>query len=58
MQSGTSVANNDTMEAVNAAKQAPRTAGVLQGQAPQSPKTDSDKVFDNIMGSGSGAALP
>ena len=58
MQSGTSVANNDTMEAVNAAKQAPRTAGVLQGQAPQSPKTDSDKVFDSIMGSGSGAALP
>ena len=58
MHSGTSVANNDTMEAVNAAKQAPRTAGVLQGQAPQSPKTDSDKVFDSIMGSGSGAALP
>ena len=58
MQSGTSVANNDTMEAVNAAKQAPRTAGVLQGQAPQSPKTDSDKVFDSIMSSGSGATLP
>ena len=58
MQSGNSVANNDTMEAVNAAKQAPRTAGVLQGQAPQSPKTDSDKAFDSIMGSGSGAALP
>lgn len=36
MQNGNSVANNDTMEAVNAAKQAPRTAGVLQGQAPQS----------------------
>jgi len=58
MQSGTSVANNDTMEAVNAAKQAPRTAGVLQGQAPQSPKTDSDKVFESIMGTGAGAALP
>jgi hypothetical protein len=58
MQSGNSVANNDTMEAVNAAKQAPRTAGVLQGQAPQSPKTDSDKVFDSIMSSGSGATLP
>ena len=58
MQSGTSVANNDTMEAVNAAKQAPRTAGVLQGQAPQSPKTDADKVFDSIMSSGSGATLP
>jgi len=58
MQNGTSVANNDTMEAVNAAKQAPRTAGVLQGQAPQSPKTDADKVFDSIMSSGSGATLP
>lgn len=29
MQSGKSVANNDTMEAVNAAKQVPRTVGVL-----------------------------
>ena len=58
MQNGNSVANNDTMEAVNAAKQAPRTAGVLQGQAPQSPKTDSDKVFESIMGTGAGAALP
>jgi hypothetical protein len=58
MQSGTSVANNDTMEAVNAAKQAPRTAGGSKGQAPQSPKTDSDKVFESIMGTGAGAALP
>ena len=58
MQNGNSVANNDTMEAVNAAKQAPRTAGVLQGQAPQSPKTDSDKVFESIKGTGAGAALP
>jgi len=58
MQNGNSVANNDTMEAVNAAKQAPRTAGVLQGQAPQSPRTDSDKVFESIMGTGAGAALP
>lgn len=58
MQNGNSVANNDTMEAVNAAKQAPRTAGVLQGQSPESPKTDSDKVFESIMGTGAGAALP
>jgi len=55
---GTSVANNDTIEAVSAAKQAPRSAGVLQGQAPQSPKTDQDKVWDTIMSTGSGTALP
>jgi len=55
---GNSVANNDTVEAVSAAKQAPRTAGVLQGQAPESPKTDQDKVWDSIMSTGSGTALP
>jgi len=55
---GTSVANNDTIEAVSAAKQAPRSAGVIQGQAPQSPKTDRDKVWDSIMSTGSGTALP
>ena len=58
MQSGKSVANNDTMEAVNAAKQAPRTAGVLQGQPVNTPKSDSDQVFDSIMSTGSGTALP
>ena len=58
MQSGKSVANDDTMEAVSAAKQAPRTAGVLQGQSPDSPKNDADKVFDSIMSTGSGSALP
>tara|TARA_R100000700_G_scaffold41144_1_gene60038 strand:+ start:3368 stop:4153 length:786 start_codon:yes stop_codon:yes gene_type:complete len=58
MQNGQSVANNDTMEAVNAAKQAPRTAGVLQGQSPNTPKNDADKVFDSIMGTGAGSALP
>ena len=58
MQNGTSVENNDTMEAVSAARQAPRTAGVLQGQAPESPKSDQDKIWDTIMGSGSGTALP
>jgi hypothetical protein len=55
---GNSVANNDTVEAVSAAKQAPRTAGVLQGQAHQSPKTDQDKVWDTIMSTGSGSTLP
>ena len=58
MENGQHFANNDTVEAVSAAKQAPRTAGVLQGQAPQSPKSDQDKVWDTIMGSGSGGALP
>ena len=58
MQNGSSVENNDTMEAVSAARQAPRTAGVLQGQAPESPKSDQDKIWDTIMGSGSGTALP
>jgi len=58
MQSGKSVANNDTMEAVNAAKQAPRTAGVLQGQPANTPKSDADQVFDSIMSTGSGTALP
>ena len=58
MQNGQSIANNDTMEAVSAAKQAPRTAGVLQGQSPEAPRNDADKVFDSIMGTGSGSALP
>ena len=58
MQGGKSVVNNDTMEAVSAAKQAPRTAGVLQGQSPEAPRNDADKVFDSIMGTGSGSALP
>ena len=58
MQAGQPVANNDTMEAVNAAKQAPRTAGVLQGQAPISPKSDQDKVWDSVLGTGSGSRLP
>ena len=58
MQNGQSIANNDTIQAVNAAKQAPRTAGVLQGQAPQSPKPDTDNMFAGIINSGSGARLP
>lgn len=58
MQGGKSVVNNDTMEAVSAAKQAPRTAGVLQGQSPEAPRNDADKVFDSIMGTGAGSALP
>ena len=52
MQHGQSVANNDTLDAVNAAKQAPRTAGVLQGQAPMSNKTEIDDVWDGLIAAG------
>ena len=52
MQNGQSVANNDTLDAVNAAKQAPRTAGVLQGQAPMSNKTEIDDVWDGLIAAG------
>ena len=52
MQGGNPSANNDTLEAVNAAKQAPRTAGVLQGQPPISNKTEVDKVWDSLVAAG------
>ena len=52
MQGGQSVANNDTMEAVNAARQAPRSAGVLQGQPHPNPKSDDQMVWDSIVGAG------
>jgi len=58
MQGGQSVANNDTMEAVSAAKQAPRTAGVLQGQPQTSQKNDTDKIFDAVMGNSGSLRLP
>jgi|TARA_R100000030_G_scaffold23805_2_gene17205 hypothetical protein len=58
MQRGQSVANNDTMEAVNAAKQAPRTAGVLQGQPQGSVKSDANKMFDSIMNTSGAGRLP
>ena len=58
MQSGQSVANNDTMEAVNAAKQAPRTAGVLQGQPQGSVKSDANKMFDSIINTSGAGRLP
>ena len=58
MQSGQSVANNDTMEAVTAAKQAPRTAGVLQGQPQASQRNDADKMFDSIISTGGSGRLP
>ena len=58
MQNGQSVANNDTMEAVTAAKQAPRTAGVLQGQPQTSQRNDADKMFDSIISTGGSGRLP
>ena len=58
MQNGQSVANNDTMEAVTAAKQAPRTAGVLQGEPPMPKKNDTDNMFDSIMATSSSGRLP
>jgi hypothetical protein len=58
MQSGKSVANNDTMEAVTAAQQAPRTAGVLQGEPPMPKKNDTDNMFDSIMATSSSGRLP
>ena len=58
MQNGQSVANNDTMEAVTAAKQAPRTAGVLQGQPQTSQRNDADRMFDSIISTGGSGRLP
>ena len=58
MQNGQSVANNDTMEAVTAAQQAPRTAGVLQGEPPMPKKNDTDNMFDSIMATGNSGRLP
>ena len=54
MQDGQSVANNDTLDAVNAAKQAPRTAGVLQGQ-PAQKQNEADEMWNSIVNAGSRA---
>ena len=43
----------ETAEAVRAAQNQPRTAGVLQGGSPSSPKTEENKVWDNIVNAGS-----
>ena len=43
----------ETAEAVRAAQSQPRTAGVLQGGAPSSPKSEENKVWDNIVKAGS-----
>ena len=43
----------DTAQAVKAAQNQPRTAGVLQGGAPSSPKSEENQVWDNIVNAGS-----
>jgi len=44
---------DSSLDAVKAAKEAPRTAGVLQGQSGAMPKSDKDKVWDAVMSAGS-----
>ena len=43
----------ETAQAVQNAQQQPRTAGVLQGGAPSSPKSAENQVWDNIVNAGS-----
>jgi hypothetical protein len=43
---------DSSLDAVKAAKEAPRTAGVLQGQSGSMPKSDKDKVWDAVMNAG------
>ena len=43
--------NTNTIDAVRAAQDAPRSAGVLQGQAPQA-KSDVDTMWDSVMKAG------
>jgi len=49
--SGVGQTNTDTVDAVRAAQDAPRSAGVLQGQ-PAKTKNDADKMWDSIMSAG------
>ena len=49
--SGVGQTNTDTVNAVRAAQDAPRSAGVLQGQ-PAKTKNDADKMWESIMGAG------
>jgi hypothetical protein len=43
----------ETAQAVKAAQNQPRTAGVLQGGSPTSPKSEENKMWDNIVNAGS-----
>ena len=55
--SGVSKTNTDTLDAVKAAQEAPRTAGVLQGQ-PVTNKSDNDKVWESIASATRSSRLP
>jgi len=45
---------NPTLEKVKANRNIPRTAGVLQGQAPQPARNEAQKTWDNIVNAGGG----
>ena len=49
--SGVGQTNTDTVDAVRAAQNAPRSAGVLQGQ-PASNKSDADKLWEGLIAAG------
>ena len=49
--SGVSQNNTDTLNAVRAAQDTPRSAGVLQGQSVQS-KSERDQVWDDVLNAG------
>jgi len=55
--SGVGQTNTDTVSAVRAAQEAPRSAGVLQGQ-PVSNKSENDKVWESIAGATRSTRLP
>lgn len=50
--SGVSQNNTDTLNAVRAAQDTPRSAGVLQGQPVQN-KSDADKLWESVKNAGS-----
>ena len=43
----------DSFQAVKAAREAPRTAGVLQGQEANQPKSEKDAMWESVMNAGS-----
>jgi hypothetical protein len=43
----------DSFDAVKAAREAPRTAGVLQGQEANQPKSEQDAMWDAVVNAGS-----
>ena len=55
--SGVGQTNTDTVSAVRAAQEAPRSAGILQGQ-PVPNKSEIDKVWDSIAGATHSTRLP